>query len=67
MTEKRGAGGEWEYPRVVAEMEATELHPVKYYTRRRQVTISEKVACHYIYELCVKAEQIPGTIRMVRW
>ena len=28
MTEKRGAGGEWEYPSVVEAMEAARIHPI---------------------------------------
>ena len=67
MTATRGAGRECEYPPVVAAMDAEGLHPIREYIRRRQVTISEMVACFPIYELCVEAERIPGMIRMVRW
>ena len=66
ITATRGAGGEWEYPPVVASMEAAGLHPIREYIQRRQSTISEKVACHPIYELCAEAERTTGTIRMVR-
>ena len=31
MTEKREAGGEWDYPLVVEEMEATGIHPIGVY------------------------------------
>ena len=39
LTEKRGEGGEWEYPLVVEAMEAAGLHPIGVYIRRRQSTI----------------------------
>ena len=35
MTEKREAGGEWDYPLVVEEMEATGIHPIGVYIKRR--------------------------------
>ena len=34
----------WEYPLVMAEMEAVGLHPLREYMRIRQATISENVA-----------------------
>ena len=34
---------------------------------RRQDTIEKRVACHPIYGLCMEAERIPGTSRLVRW
>ena len=34
MTEKRGAGGDWEYPAVVEAMESAGLHLIGVYTRR---------------------------------
>ena len=67
MTEKRGAGGEYEYPLVVEAMENVELHPIEVYIRRWQATIAERVACCPIYELCTEVEWIQGTSRMVRW
>ena len=66
MTAKRGSGGEWEYPLVVEEMDAAGLHPIGVYIRRRHVTISERVACLPIYELCTEAERMPGTSWMVQ-
>ena len=48
-------------------MDAALLHPVREYIRRPQETIAEKVAGLPIYELCVDAERITGTIRIVRW
>ena len=66
ITAKLGAGGEWEYPLVVEAMEAAGIHPIGAYIRRRHATISERVACRHIYELCTEAERIPGTSRMVR-
>ena len=50
----------------MATMDASGLHPTGEYIRRRQAIIAEEVACRYIYEICVKAERMPGTIRMVR-
>ena len=35
MTATHGAGGEWKYPLVVAELEAAGLHPIMEYIRRR--------------------------------
>ena len=35
MTATCGAGKEWEYPPVVAELEASETHPIMEYIRRR--------------------------------
>ena len=67
MTATRGAGGEWEYYLVASAMDAAGIHPIGKYTMRRKMTIAKKVACLPIYELCVKAERILGTIRMVRW
>ena len=66
MTLTCGKGGEWEYPPVVAAMESAGLHPIGEYIRRQQMTIAEKLACHPIYEICVKVERILGTIRMVK-
>ena len=62
-----GAGGEWEYPPVVAELEAAGLNPIMEYIRRRKENIVEKVSCQTIYELCVEAERSPGTRRRMRW
>ena len=39
MTESRGAGREWEYPPVVASLEAARLHPIMDYIRMQQTTI----------------------------
>ena len=67
LTEKRRAGGEWEYPSVVKEMKSTGLHPVGVYIRRRKATIAERVACRPIYELCMEAERMPGRSRLMKW
>ena len=67
VTAKFGVGWEWEYPLVVTAMESTGLHPIRYYIKRLQATIAEKLAFHPIYKICVKAEWMPGTIRMVIW
>ena len=67
MMATRGAVREWEYPPVVMALEAVILHPIMEYNRRRQTTISEKVACCPIYELWVKVKQIPGTNQMIIW
>ena len=67
MTVKYGSGGEWQYPPVVAALEAAGIHPIMEYIRRWQATILEKVACRTIYQLCVKAERMPGTSRSTGW
>ena len=46
---KRVADGEWEYPLVVAALEATGLHPIPDYIQRWKSTIVEQVACQPIY------------------
>ena len=66
MTAKRLEDREWKYSLVVVALEATGLHPIKECIRRRQATKEEQVACHPIYELCIKAERRPGTSRMMR-
>ena len=43
-----------------------DLH-IGVYIKRRKTTMKERVACWPIYELCMEAERIPRTIRMVRW
>ena len=55
MSETRGAGGEWEYPLLVAAMKSTVLHPIGEYIKICQATIAEKVDCCPIYELFVEA------------
>ena len=48
-------------------MEATGLHSIRVYINRRQITISERVACLPVYALCTEAERMPGMSRLVRW
>ena len=67
MTATRGAGEECEYTTVGEATEAAGIHPIEVYIRRRHATISERVACRPIYELCMEAERMPGTTRLVRW
>ena len=67
MTEKCGAGREWEYPAVEEAMDSEGILPIRVYIKRRQTTIAERLSCWYVYELCMEAERIPGTIWMVRW
>ena len=43
------------------------IHPIGVYIRRQKATIAERVACQPIYELCIEAERIPGTSRLVLW
>ena len=43
MTVKIVVDGGWEYPPVVAALEASDLHPIQYYIRRFQVTITAQV------------------------
>ena len=60
-------GGEWDYPPVVEEMKTAGLHPIGEYIRRRQATISERVACRPMYKLCMEAERTTEAIWMVQW
>ena len=64
MTVKRGAGVEWEYPAVEKAMNSARLHHIGVYTKRRQTTISERVAFRPVYALCMEVERITGTIHM---
>ena len=45
MTATCGEIREWGYPLVVAALEATGLHSIMEYIRRRQATLAEKLAC----------------------
>ena len=47
-------GGEWEYSSVDEAMDATGLHPIEVYIKRRKTIISEKVACRPVYVLCTE-------------
>ena len=40
MAEKRGAGGEWDYPAVEEAMESAGLHPIKVYIKSRETNIA---------------------------
>ena len=66
MTATFGAGREWEYPPVVAAMEGAGTHYIGEYIRGWQVTIAEKVDFLPIYKLCIEADKMRGTSRMVR-
>ena len=48
-------------------MEYLGLHPIRECIRRRKANIAEEVAFCPIYELCFKAERMPGTSWMVIW
>ena len=65
MTAKRGAGGEWGYLSLVEAIESVGIHPIRVYIQRRQTPIADRVACRPVYTLCMKAELIPGTSRLV--
>ena len=67
MTEKRGSGGEWEYPAVEGAMDSAGLHPIGVYINSQQTTIAERVACRPVYALCTEVERMLGTSQMVRW
>ena len=68
MAGKRVTDREWEYPPVVAALEAAGLHSIQEYICRRQTTIVAHVACRPIYELYVETEWRTGTIqRMGCW
>ena len=51
---------------MVAALETAGLHPIREYIRRRNANIAEKVSCRPIYDLCAKAERMPGMIHMMR-
>ena len=43
------------------------LHPIEVYIKRRQKTISERLACQPVYALCTDAEIMLGTSWMMIW
>ena len=47
------------------EMETAGIHLIGVYIRSRKATISERLDCRPIYELCIETEQILGTIQLV--
>ena len=61
-----GEGG-WEWLLVVEALEATGMCPMKDFICRRKDTIEEHIANHPIYELCMGAEKIPGSISVIWW
>ena len=67
MMAKLRSGGKWECPSVVKSMEAAELHPIRVYIKRQQMTIVEIVAFQPVYTLCMEEERMSGTRRLVRW
>ena len=56
-----------EYTAVNEAMDSAGIHTIGVYIKRRQTTIAERVSFWTVYELCMEAERIPGTIWMVRW
>ena len=60
-------GKMWEYPLVVAALEAEGLYPKQEYIWRRKATIAEQVSFRPIDELCTKAKRMPGKSQMMRW
>ena len=67
MIAKHGAGGEWEYPAVEEAMDSAGLHPIRVYIKRRQTTMTGRLARWPVYAFCTEAERMPGTSRMVHW
>ena len=61
------ADREWEYPPMVAAIEAAGLYPIQEYIWRRRAIIAEQVPCHPTYELCIEEERRPGSRRVMRW
>ena len=51
---------------VVEAMKAVGLHPIGVYIRIQKVTIAERMDFCPIFELCMEAERMPGTIWMVQ-
>ena len=66
MTGKRLEDGMWEYPPVVAVLEAAVLYPIQEYIQRRQSTIAAQVSLRLIYEIYNKAKRRPWMIRVIR-
>ena len=48
-------------------MDSMGLHPIEVYIKRRQKTISERLACQPVYALCTDAEIMLGTSWMMIW
>ena len=66
MTARRTEGEEWEWPPVANTLETPGIYPIKEYIQRRQVKISEQVACCPIYEMCTGAERMTASSRFMR-
>ena len=67
MTADHVAYGKWEYPPLVADLEAVGLYPIQEYIQRQYATMAAQVAFQPIYDLCTNEEQRPGTIQMMKW
>ena len=65
MTEKRGVGGEWDYPAVDEAMDDVGIHPIGVYIKRQKATIAERAAFRLVYALRTEADMMPETIWMV--
>ena len=48
-------------------MEATRLHPIRVYIKRHKTTIAERVEFYPFYAMCMEAERMPGTSRLLLW
>ena len=59
-------GGEWVCPPVTNALETTGIWPIKEYIQRRYTTIAAQVGFRIIYDMCMGAERILGSIRFMR-
>ena len=48
-------------------MDSMGIHSIGICINRRQTTIADRVDFRTVYALCTEADNILGTIRMVRW
>ena len=64
-TARCAVNGEWECPPASDALEIASLSPIKDCIQRLQATIVAHIHCQTIYELCVGAENIPGSSRLV--
>ena len=67
MMARSTTSGDLEWPLVAEVLYTARICPIKYYKQRRQDNVAAQVARRLIYELCMKAEIIPGTIRFMWW
>ena len=66
-TDRWKVDGEREWTLVAYALGISGLWTIKDYIHGRKATIVAHIACRPIYEMCMKADKIPGYIIIMRW